>query len=110
MQALIDFDGWRKWKDFSSAGLPAAAKTSTTAGPAVNGEAKPLPDSKATTNGDAALPVGPGGDDLAAKVAAKKAKKERENKRSSINSLDAVAESNRTQALEQESAGFIGEA
>lgn len=28
MQALIDFDGWRKWKDFTSA--PAAAKDGKT--------------------------------------------------------------------------------
>ena len=29
MQALIDFDGWRKWKDFSSATKPAAIETVT---------------------------------------------------------------------------------
>ncbi|KAL9044981.1 MAG: hypothetical protein Q9214_001923, partial [Letrouitia sp. 1 TL-2023] len=29
MQALIDFDGWRKWKDFSQPGAAAAAATAT---------------------------------------------------------------------------------
>ena len=29
MQALIDFDGWRKWKDFSQANAAAAATAGT---------------------------------------------------------------------------------
>ena len=29
MQALIDFDGWRKWKDFSSAIKPVVIDTTT---------------------------------------------------------------------------------
>lgn len=28
MQALIDFDGWRKWKDFSQQGAPDGEKES----------------------------------------------------------------------------------
>lgn len=27
MQALIDFDGWRKWKDFSQEALVSGSKT-----------------------------------------------------------------------------------
>ena len=30
MQALIDFDGWRKWKDFSSLQASSSAKDSAT--------------------------------------------------------------------------------
>ncbi len=29
MQALIDFDGWRKWKDFSQARLKEAGNQAT---------------------------------------------------------------------------------
>jgi hypothetical protein len=44
MQALIDFDGWRKWKDFSAKteqgasdrkGLPSAGSTAATGGAGV---------------------------------------------------------------------------
>jgi osomolarity two-component system response regulator SSK1 len=31
MQALIDFDGWRKWKDFSQSGDDEAAKKAASA-------------------------------------------------------------------------------
>ena len=36
MQALIDFDGWRKWKDFSSA-KPADSSPKTPSKQAANG-------------------------------------------------------------------------
>lgn len=78
MQALIDFDGWRKWKDFASdsdtaAGTsklstsyssvaPKKAKGSTTTANSVNGHAGP------STNG---APVRPKDD-------------ERKNKRKSV--------------------------
>jgi osomolarity two-component system response regulator SSK1 len=33
MQALIDFDGWRKWKDFSQNGTSADDNSGTGGGP-----------------------------------------------------------------------------
>ena len=46
MQALIDFDGWRKWKDFSSAN---------------NGEADDLKSGKGKTGGGKKVPRTSGG-------------------------------------------------
>ena len=48
MQALIDFDGWRKWKDFSDTSQkPAIA---TTPLKPVNGKSTPSPTTKGGPN------------------------------------------------------------
>lgn len=49
MQALIDFDGWRKWKDFSQTKPVGAAKTGGGANNANNKSPKAALNGKATT-------------------------------------------------------------
>lgn len=50
MQALIDFDGWRKWKDFSSLQAKDSAAKHAGAGAGAQGP-----------NGKLAAPLGTGG-------------------------------------------------
>lgn len=54
MQALIDFDGWRKWKDFSQA-KNALADMSKKANGVVNGNNNKSP--KANVNGKVQAPA-----------------------------------------------------
>lgn len=55
MQALIDFDGWRKWKDFASAASDTKAANGTK-------DKKPLKDVKKPALPKQALPQEDGAD------------------------------------------------
>lgn len=73
MQALIDFDGWRKWKDFSSNDNAEKTKALTKS-PALDGVSKA---------------------DLAAKAKDKRAK--RENQRTSLDGAVSASKKDESQ-------------